>query len=217
LKYRRLLHATNAWDDPAPQSFAITGSPTPLSDFHAARDESGRIWVAVRTSPSAIRVFKFNPASKAIDFDKTITTGSSVDSSPNVVPMSGLGNSAYVFWRNDKGIQYAQFLGDGTGGAPLTVPGTTASDLSPNGIKDDHFIWLTYSKPTGTATQLALLKMFDTKRDEWGDSRPLSERLGTNSSLVSVAGPGHDLFSFWTNFVMMGNNTIFYKRITTGL
>jgi hypothetical protein len=218
LRYRRLRHATNAWEDSAPQTFAITASPVLSPDNHVARDESGRLWVASRSGGGSggIRVFKFNPANKAVEWEKTITTGNASDVSPTVVPLSGAGSGAYVFWRGDKGPLYALLLGDGTGGTPLTVPGITTSDVNPFAVRDGDYIWFFHSRAEGLNNQLLLLKMFNTKREEWGESRPVTNRMGSNSPLFAVQGPSRDLSVFWTNVVFTTNN-IFCKRITTGL
>lgn len=219
-QYRRYNYKTNAWAETS----GPVDLPYPVTEYtlqaaaHAAREDSGKVWIAYAVGPQAetTRVFRFNPANATVDLDFTLESGTGADWEAFIVPMPG--NGAYVFWRGPQSLRYIRYFNDGTSTQQKEVPYTThQNDRTAKAVRDGDDIYLFFQHEQQATSIDIFFTRLNTLDDTWSqEQRALTTGYNADVAPFPMMAPDHNLFIFWLGY-RAGNPDIFYKRIITAI
>jgi hypothetical protein len=216
VQFRRLNLTTNAFVDPVPLDI-----PAPVenatSDFHAATDAAGLIWIAFRTGGGDIRVLRLNPTTITIDQEQTFNTGAgALDFHPFVLASS---SGIRVFWgSNASTFGLTTTRHDGVAWQPFSFVTFIGVDEQPCAVEDaEGGIWLFWRRPTGgiAGSDIFFMRM-NPATGTWGAPRQMTTSNGDDSSPFSLMAPNNTIWVFWASD-RTGDTDVYFKRIVTTL
>jgi hypothetical protein len=195
LLYRRYRHTDRTWLDAAPGVV----SQGPVSQFHAARDPSGKVWVAFAvsggTDSNTVQVARLDLGTGTLDQAGALTPALPHSAAGRLFALCTAGGAVWIFWTEPQGFRFRLFRG-GAWFDAQTVPGTaTASGSMEFKMVADSSerLWLFWTRPDAPGG------LFVTWRDPLtGSWAPPSQVSAQGTIEDAVITPENTIWIIWS-------------------
>ncbi|GAB2679046.1 hypothetical protein [Nocardia goodfellowii] len=209
--FRRWSMVTDDWVEGPTELAALD---TPLRDFHAALDSTGRIWTVMVTS-QGIQATWVKPGTGEKGTPMKVAGPPGGATSPPFM-LCPRGGGAWLFWQDANGINTSQFINNAWQTPVSGLGGADSTDRAPCAVEDaeDGTFWLIWCR--GPILEGDLLAMRRDQMGQWGTPRHLVRSRFDDTMPFAVAGPDTTVWVFWAS-TRTGSVRIYTKRFVTAV